>query len=215
MYRLMSFVLVVLVFSSAIAIAHDVSIPDWRNQNGTTYQHWTFDDGDDPAAPEFMNNTYGGASADITLGDFSEGWQYQLGGMGSQTGYWDLGSTGGSIVLGIFNRPEPLEYKEIWLQVTYYQGISAVPDISVTNAAYLGGNTILIEDTGMGEGWYLNFSKWRIEPNPSWEEIIITSDAAWGSVIDQIVVDTICIPEPMSLALLAIGALMTLRKKRR
>ena len=90
------------------------------------------------------------------------------------------------------------------------------PIIEITGGAYLLETPIeaLIEDLGIG-GWYLHLSKLRIDPNPTAERLVLTSDPAWGAVINQIVIDTICIPEPVSLAVMGFGALFVLVRKRR
>jgi len=205
-------VLCIIVFLPTLANAHVEFEPPWASDEGTTLQEWTFDDDDNPAPPENIRNEYGEAAALITVGDLGEGWLHSLPGLGTQTGLWDLGS-GGTIVLEIDNRDEPLPYKEIWLQVTYYMDISQPPIVDVPGATFLGGETVIVEESGIG-GWYLDLSKWRMEPNPSHETIILTADPSWGAVIDQIVVNTICIPEPVSLGLLAFGSLLFLRKRR-
>ncbi len=186
----------VCMLALSLAWGHDLVQPAWRGENGTTLQVWTFDDADDPAGPEVIDNLYGSASADITVGLFSSGWLEHLPGMGTQTGFWDIGGDGGSIVIDIDNYPLPLEYKEIWVQVTYYKGFHQAPVVHVPGADYLGGQTeILVEHTPPFGDWLLDQSMWRIEPNPENEQIVLTSHPSM-SVIDQIVVDTICVPEP-------------------
>ncbi len=193
------------------AWADNLVAPSWRGDGWTTYQEWTFDDSDNPASPEVSINPYGTASADITVGSVGSGWHYELPGMGSQTGYWDLFGTGAGIVLNIDNSPRPNDYKEIWIQVTYYEGLYHAPDVQVEGAGvtYLGGQTeLLVEDITVPgldpEYWYVDQSMWRIEPNPTSEVITLTADLG-GSMIDQIVVDTICIPAPASTLLGLIG----------
>ena len=177
------------MFLPFVAAAHDVFPPDWRGLDGTTYQEWQFGSNATPAVPDVINNIYGGASASVTVGEFGEGWLANPG-LGTQTGIWDLGGTGGQIVLDIDNRPLPLDYKEIWVQVTYYQAISVAPTVAVLGAQFISSQTTLIEADGALGGWYLDQSVWRIKPKPSHEQIILTSNPSWGSVIDQIVVDT-------------------------
>ena len=53
------------------------------------------------------------ATAAVTIGEFGSGWLHQLPGFGLATGYWDLGRTGGSIVIDIDNRPDALPVKEL------------------------------------------------------------------------------------------------------
>jgi hypothetical protein len=212
MARIAVVIVCVLTFCPWIVCAHDMVVPDWCGQDGTTRQEWSFANDSNPALPDFIINPYGDASAAITLGDMASGWLPELPGYGTQTGFWDLGG-GGIIVIDIDNRAEALAYKEIWIQTTYYLDMSQPPIVEVFDAMLLDSETYLVEDLGMG-GWYLDLSKWRIEPNPPCEQITLTSDMMWGSVIDQIVVDTICVPEPMSIGLWILGGLTLLKKRR-
>lgn len=199
---------------TGMALAHDLIPPDWRGQDGTTYQEWRFDTNANPALPDVINNPYGGAIANITVGAAGSGWHYQLAaGFGpNQTGYWDLGGAGGSIVIDIDNRPEPLPYKEVSVQVTYWEDIHAAPSVNVPNAVRIGGQTVLVEDTGFGE-WWLDQSIWRMEPNPASEQVIISAHPTYQSVVDQVVIDTICAPEP-GMALLTIVAFGGILRRR-
>jgi hypothetical protein len=198
---------------SSVALGSDLLPPPWRGQDGSTSQNWRFDNDNNPAVPEVIYNPYGSASAAITVGAVGEGWMDNPG-LGTQTGMWDLGGTGGQIVLDIDNRPLQLDYKEIWLQVTYYQAISAAPTIDVPGAQFISSQTSLIEADGLFGGWYLDQSVWRIEPNPLHEQIILNSDSSGGSVIDQIVVDTYCIPEPATISLMLVGVASALLRFR-
>jgi hypothetical protein len=195
----------------ALGVAHTLIDPPWASADGTTFQEWTFDDGDNPASPEVVRNDYGEAAALITAGDMGAGWMESLFGFGSQTGFWDLGSAG-TMVFDIDNRPEALPYKEIWVQVTYFLDLSAAPTVEIPGATLLDTQTVVVEDVGMG-GWFLDQSSWRIEPNPPHEQIVLTSDLMWGSVIDQVAIHTICVPEPTSIALLALSGIALLKRK--
>lgn len=201
------------------AWGHDMVQPPWRGDEGTTYQEWRFDTDANPALPEVISNPYGSALAAIVLGDYASGWQEQLPGLGDQIGYWDLGGDrgngGGSILIDVDNRPLALEYKEVWVQVTYFRDMSQAPTVTVPGAAYLTGQTLLVEQVLTGGAWYLDQSIWRIEPNPDHEQILITSDPMWGSVIDQVVIDTICIPEPATMGLFLVGSWAVIARRRR
>jgi hypothetical protein len=171
--------------------AHDLVQPEWRGQDGTTYQEWRFDHNDNPAGPEVIINSYGTASASITIGAFGTGWLDYFPQIGTQQGYWDLGAAG-SIVIDIDNQSRRFAYKEIWVQVTYFQDITLPPSISVPGATHVGGQAgLLVEDAGYGAKWLLDQSTWRIESSPSHEQVIVTSSSS-GSLIDQIVIDTSC-----------------------
>jgi hypothetical protein len=196
------------------ALAHDMVIPPWRGQDGTTYQEWRFDTGANPADPEVINNTYGTATAAITVSNPAFGWRDQLSGFGTQQGYWDLGYDG-TMVIDIDNRPDPLPYKEVWVQVTYFRDIQEAPSVHVPGGQYISGQTLLVEQVSTGGAWYLDQSIWLMEPNPPHEQIEIIADP-FQSVVDQVVIDTICAPEPgTSLLVLVAGGLMALRARRR
>lgn len=192
--------------------------PPWRGQPGTTYQAWTFEDADDPAAPEAKTNPYGSPTADITVGTFGTGWHAFMVGLGGRTGFWDIGASGttgpvnGSIGLEIPNCPAPATYKEIWVQVTYFDDLTTAPVVSVPGAIFLGGQTVLVEHVSTGGDWLLHQSMWRMEPNPSREEILLTAVPTAGAVVDAIVVDTICVPEPAILFLVTLGSAVLRRR---
>ena len=201
----------VLSFFAITVSAHDVFPPEWRGLDGTTMQVWEFDCDQSPAFPNLIDNDYGTASACITVGEFGTGWLDNPG-LGTQTGVWDIGGCDGQIVLDIDNRPLALDHKEINLQIAYYQAIGGAPTVEIPGAELVSCQTQLIEQDLMpGMGWYVFQSTWTISPNPDHEQIIITGDVN-GSVIDQIVVDTYCIPEPVTVALLGLG-LICLRKR--
>ena len=207
--RRVIFAILLLMFLQVVPSAYAVFVPEWQGLEGTTYQEWRFDSNDNPAVPEVIDNDYGDASASITVGVMGSGW---LDSVGTRTGIWDIDGEGGQIVLDIDNRPLALDYKEIWIQVIYYEGPTTAPIVSVPGADFISSQTVLVEPDEPW-AWYLEQTIWRIEPNPSYEQIILTGNPDWGSVIDQIVVDTYCIPEPMSIALLSLGSLIVLRKR--
>lgn len=203
----------VCLLAPSAAWGHDELPPPWRGDDPDrmTLQVWTFDDNDDPAAPEQDLNPFGTASADITVGDFGSGWQWDMV-PGEQRGYWDLG-VGGTIVLDIPNSEEEGPFKEIWIQITYIDGPVLVPEVTVPGGTQVGGESGLVIEDYFGPGaWLLDRWTFRIEPNPTHEQIVITA-GSMGATIDQIVVDTWCVPEPASVVLLALGGLAILVRR--
>jgi hypothetical protein len=183
-------------------------LPPWSGQSGTTHQQWTFDDADNPAAPEDYRNDYGMPVANITPGDFASGWVDTVPGFGTQTGIWDLGD-GGTIVLEIGNQPVASPYKEIWVQVTYFEDtLIPSPTVDVPGAVLLAEQTeiILVEATQPFGDWLMQKTVWQITPNPASEQIVITALQGATAMVDQVTVDTICIPEPASMVMLILGA---------
>lgn len=206
--------------------ADDVAPPTWRGDPGSTFQEWEFLTSANPATPESVSNPYGSPSASISLGwANSDYWpEYPpLGGTG-RMGVWDLGrgidpghpADIGRITLTIPNRDftPPGSYKDIVVQVTYHKDITDVPTVDVPGATPTGSSTQLVETVPDFGAWWVIITTWHIEPNPLEEVITITGN--WnGSVIDQIVVDTLCIPEPASLGLLLVGGVSMLARRRR
>ncbi len=203
---------------TSMLCGHDLAPPGWRGAECSTKQVWTFETNNPEVEPEIDENSYGPAIATVTLGDFSSGWLDETPGMGTQTGVWDLGISG-SISLNIPNCSEALEYKEVWLQVTYYEdSLIPAPSIDVMGADILPEETQIleVEDTGLlGGVWKLHKSVWRIYPNPGSEIVAVSSDSSTTAMIDQVVIDTICVPEPMSFGLLLLGSFVLSIKKQR
>lgn len=195
-----------IVCATAILIANTaLATPIWRTnppgQGTTTYQEWHFDNDSNPAAPEVDNNPFGTATAGITVsGDIhgtQPGWYDQFLG---RRGVWAAETT--SLLLLIPNRPEPDDYKEIWVQVGFRGEL-------VDSALTLPGGTVFplgSTVTQQGDGWMVLDIGWRIEPNPDWEEIYLEFFDS-GADIDYVIVDTICIPEPVTMGLLVLGSL--------
>lgn len=213
--RCLGVVLALCLAMSAAAAADDLYPPDWRDSEGATFQHWTFSTDANPAAPEVVRNAYGDPIAVISVGEMGIGWvDVDIPSYGSMTGVWDLGSCG-TIDLYIPNRPALGPYKDVWVQVTYLVDPFEEPLVDVPGAELIGEpeSQVVEELPGFGQ-WVCAVSKWRIYPNPDNEVVQIVA-GGFGSVIDQIVVDTKCVPEPSAFVSLLAGAVGMLISRRR
>ena len=220
-YLWRALVLAALVVMAVSAFAEvDPTVPLWRGSEGSTYQKWSFDSEDNPAvlSSDPGLNPYGDPTAFVTVGDLGSGWQPNMGGFGTQTGLWDLGSLG-TISIDLPNRPYDGGFKELWISVVCFEdpGWMVAPAVEVLCGgviSFLGEETYLVEEDSISGQWNVRLTKWRIEPNPNSEHVLITSDV-FGSVIDRIEIDTICVPEPASFATLLMGGPFLLALRRR
>ena len=62
------------------------------------------------------------------------------------------------------------------------------------------------------DGWLILTKGWRIEPNPQSEEIYLEIFDS-GADINYLIVNTICIPEPATVMLLALGVITWIRRR--
>ena len=81
----------------------------------------------------------------------------------------------------------------------------------------MDGNVATLMDTqNEPGGWIASAYEFVLPHNPAAESVVITGSLP-GTTFDlgEVMIDTICIPEPSSLALLAVGALSLLYASRK
>ncbi len=177
------------------AFADDLNPPSWRGQPGTTFGEWEFSTSDPNPLPEpGYLYPYTMPSTDIEPGLF-QSWMDSWNG---RQGVWPLS---GQITVTIPNSPEPLNEKNIWVQLTWApQAPDVFPAVSETR---FGVPSSLVEESALPDGWYHSTYEIQLEPNPDWETVLITG----GINVDEMVIDTQCVPEPGTLVLLALCGL--------
>ena len=121
------------------------------------------------------------------------------------------------------------DYKIIRLQVTYWPddgGVEAWLDGSLdmwvgfdpynTDIRFpvQGDNGGIWIDEEWNGGWLTEVYEWVLSPNPAWEEFFLGFEAA-PAYVDQVVIDTMCVPEPGVLSLLVVGGVALLRRRKR
>ena len=200
---------VAVVFGGLVASvrADDLNPPPWRGQPNTTYQGWTFATDANPSEADVVN-PYGTPNATIT--GTGNTW-YAL--FDGHVGVWTLSGPSSSMDLGIPNTPTDYTREKIlWTQITWQPTYTGEP-APVVMVSGIASSPVTTYPVGTGS-WLQSDYSTTLQYNPQFEDVVVTGSYALG----EIVVDTICIPEPSSLALLAVGALSLLtyasRKRR-
>jgi hypothetical protein len=200
---------ILLVLAIVLCISQlSMATMSWqRGDAGSTWQDWKFNTNANPAAPEAFSNPYGAPVAYMVTGP-----GLHFGAAGSNAtlfgrkGIW----AGGSVTIDLIIPNTPIEnpYKEVWLEVGY---------TAIQNALSLTAGNNMVVDIGQtvmtgADGWSTLLQGWRIYPNPASEDIHLWFEGT-GGYVDYIKVDTICIPEPATIAMLGLGTIALLRKR--
>ncbi len=182
---------------TVIDLSGDIAGPCWRGQPATTFQHWAFHTPANPAVPELSNNG-GSPSATVTLGALAAGWQDQPPGFGCKQGYWDLGGAG-TISLDIPNVAQPGAYKYVRVQVTQFQDsliYNQLAAVALTPSATLLSRSQQTVEITLTGSWVVDETVWQLATCPASETVLVTA-GPFSSLIDQVVVDTLCLQPPV------------------
>ena len=191
---------------TSFASAATIPAPDWRGGDDTTFQTWTFDNDNSPADLDpASNNPYGTPTATIINPFGMTDWlpTYNAGGIDVAEGIWKVYA--GQLLLDIPNTDNtvPDSWKEVWLQITYYDPSGAGGDLPVVVEPIYESLVRLARET-LDTNFYRDTYEIIIRPNPIGETIKL-SPIQCQLYVDAITVDTLCVPEPSALALLAAG----------
>ena len=200
-----------LLFAAALLLAvwPAMAVP----MEGHTHQCWDFEQntGRFGIVPSEYFNPYG---------DPDGGPVAMIQGMGGKSVSWSNGTWTGEefkIILDIPNQPIPREndYKILEINM-YYLGevsFSWVWDVDS------GNSFTRIDEQKTQEGnWNKLYQKWYIAPNPREEIIAIGlkgSAAGMPAMLDKICIETLCIPEPATLAILGAGAVLAAGRRKK
>jgi hypothetical protein len=191
--------------------------PDWRGDDGTTYQTWSFTTSE--LTPDVSENENGTASIEFTGEFFTDYLWLEFDPLyPEQEGVW-MYETEMWITIPNFQVPNP--YKEIVLEIIYSDKDGYAPTILAMPEDDLNSYSVmsLIEDAPLDEN-STECADYRravysitLEPNPTFETIVI-KPRFYTLYVDKLTIDTICVPEPASLSILALGGLFLLKRRK-
>ena len=216
------FILVFVLVINSVSRADDFYPPPWRDVWSTTRQHWDFPtpafedvipDGpglliDDPIGPPYEEPGYL-PSTKIILIEPGPGMDWMQGDpVSGRIGIWPLS---GRMDFVVDNHDPQNDWKIVWLQIVWRpQEAGASPqlvDLDPLPSIDYPPNVLINQDLGFG--WTGTAISWRIPGNPPDEYFSIIGDID----VDQIVIDTWCIPEPTTLLIFSLGGLLLRKRK--
>jgi len=179
---------------------------------GETHQEWTFDDDDNPAEPESDPdlNPYGRAEAIIESGTGAAPPEWLLNFAG-RTGVWQAEPLV-ELTIEVPNQMVENPYKEIFVEIGF---LGELDGFAIYTAPFGGAVSLTsrsIEVVDPANGWKKLTDWYRIEPNPDREYICYGFSGA--AAVDYVIVNTVCVPEPLTISLLGLGGLMLRRRRR-
>jgi hypothetical protein len=200
------------ILGQASAVVMDVNPSPFRGGENTTLQAWDFLTNADPSAPDAgWNNPYGTPYADL-IGDFSTNTVYLAQDYGHD-GVWIVDRAQESdMIFGVFNSQQPNPYKEIWIQLVYSAQDGMAPMLYVQPGGTTGYEAMDMVGSTKIDAMY-SYAQYHVilKPNPAFEVIRIRPRDC-QVFVDSILIETQCIPEPVTMVLLGLGGLM-LRKR--
>ena len=208
-------VFIAVILSGSVFAALDLDPAPWRTDptglEPTTYQSWDFTTGVNPTAPDVDLNPYGAAELTVT-GDFFDNtvWHDTLPGYPGHQGVWGYEN---DIQVYLPNNPVENPFKELWVQITYTASnapnLYVLPEGDASKYVFMD----LVQNLDLDDGWYHATYYAIVAPNPFFELNVIRP-ADCTLYVDDLIIETICdVPEPATLAILGLGALL-LRSKR-
>ncbi|SIO46254.1 PEP-CTERM protein-sorting domain-containing protein [Singulisphaera sp. GP187] len=209
----------------------DLTPPPWRGTPGSTFQQWDFTP-PLPTMPTAVNNPFGTpelTSTGAVMFGVTAGGRANVVQLTAPAGQPPSPPPGtGRLLISVPNMSATDLSKEISLQVTYLGALppsgvpNPVPRITIVGQDLESFTMTSSQSQALPDGYIHQLTTWRSATCPASEFITIfplpDPNSPQKIFIDQVIVDTRCVPEPSSLVLGTIGALTGLgaglRKRR-
>jgi len=206
-----------LLLGAAPALADDLFAPAWRGDDNTVLAEWDTWDGfstTDPFYPDDWHSIPAGLpSPDAMAYDTAE---Y----LSVHEGRDDVVKIDGFLQLD-FLMPNFVgqELTETWIQLTYLATEPAEVDFLIDTDPYSDdiNGPQLMDAFDHGDGWVTEAYLYTILPSPESALFALDFSSASGAApvyLDQVVFDSVAVPEPVSALILALGGVAVLRRRR-
>ncbi len=219
----------VLFASASSAFAGDFNPPPWRGAPLSTWQIWGF--GAPDPIPQPPDQWFQNPPLSFPAGMLPQGamgmdpeWLPTVGTPGGgASGVWCLWPME-ALCFRVPNYDNHNPYKLVRIQIKYFNPenttggppvpplIEIGPDVVPSEIIPLGSAAEPIDPSGLGF-WNLSFD-FEIRPNPAEEFIYIRNGKNSQIYIDQVVIDTICVPGAPAFGLAAVAGLAAFRRRR-
>ncbi len=215
-----SIVVFVLIFLSSAALADDLFGPDWAEEPGSQFWEWdTWEGFPGPMSPD------GGHSIPLPgVPDVAPPWAST--GENDATLYpqmldrdWVVQvEIDDDLIFHLDNYDIANEQKLVRVQITYWSQAGTPGSPSGFNVWTDQGGPVFFpaveaESYYHTDGWVTKAYDFTLEPNPEWEDIGLKFNN-YPEYVDQVVIDTWCVPEPATLGLMLVGSLALLRRRK-
>jgi len=199
-------VLVFIVAGLSLMFVADsaLAVPAGGGDDGSTWQRWDFNTGDNPLAAEDGVNDFATGPVEATIA-----------GSPSDDPTWSNGIWSGSVIkftATIPNSPIVNPYKDVVIEIGF-KGEISLCTITANDEIWSG----LDREVSYEGDWTIVTDYYHIEPNPPFEHVCYVFNDLFGGSdqqLDYVMIDTICVPEPISVCLLVLGGLVLHRRKR-
>ena len=190
---------VALALFASSAFADDLVPPLWRGSSGSTFQEWEFLTDTTYAFPVQASNPYGTPFALIN--------DHQYIGVDPVPDPDRVGifSLSGVMAFYVPNNVNPYD-KYVQVQVTWRVTNPPInpfgqptPVVGLADDVGNAYDLDLVSTLALASGWSLSVYQGTIDKNPPFEIVGLAGDID----VDQVVIDTLCVPEPQTYGLLA------------
>ncbi len=225
----------VLVLVGSTAMADYANPPGWENETDFTHQSWEFNTGATNGPPDgdpaWVNPCGTPNMTDVYLADpgMMEWSDVPMGITTDRRGMWGgmtfnvaVGEVSISMTFDIpnYQRPAPWK-KQIWVEMTYFGTDGhAFVEVEGYGSEVISSETfeLLPETPGSSSQWWRYTALIDLPDQPASETITVglIKGTEMAVMIDEIDIDTRCVPGPATTALLGLGGIgALLRRKRR